>query len=244
MVSVGPGEEIDADAPVELALGLGDKGIAGADQHVDGGDRIGAQPHRAHRLHAPEDVDLVRPAHVHRRDDRRIRPPLKGRGRRRDARHAGDRGGDDRHMRRGDHRELAGRHVAADRLNGDRAVPEDDARKGLDLDVRDRRALNLGEAADLRLGEADVGEVGLGDISNQARDLVGSQAEARTVVVIEALRVVADSGVATRLDVGEDALDGRPNADVLLAAARRGKAALKVFDCHDLRPGPGRRGSR
>ena len=61
--------------------------------------------------------------------------PWNGGGGGDDARHAGDRRGGDRHVRRGDHRELAGRDVAADRLHGDVPVAEDDAGQGLDLDV-------------------------------------------------------------------------------------------------------------
>ena len=66
------GEEVDADAAVELALGLGDEGVAGADQHVDRRDRLGAERHRADRLDAAEHVDLVRAAEVHGGDHRRV----------------------------------------------------------------------------------------------------------------------------------------------------------------------------
>jgi hypothetical protein len=74
-----PGEQVDADAAEELALGLGDEGVARADQHVDRRDRLGAERHRADRLHAAEHVDLVGAGQVHRRDDGRVRLALEGR---------------------------------------------------------------------------------------------------------------------------------------------------------------------
>ena len=67
------GEEVDADAAVELALGLGDIGVARPDQHVDGLDRLGAERHGADRLHAAEAVDHVGAGEMLRGDDRRRR---------------------------------------------------------------------------------------------------------------------------------------------------------------------------
>jgi hypothetical protein len=55
----GPGEQVDADPAVELALGLGDEGVAGPHQHVDRRDRAGADRHGGDRLDAAEHVDLV-----------------------------------------------------------------------------------------------------------------------------------------------------------------------------------------
>ena len=69
------GEEIDPDAAVELALGLGHEGVAGPDQHVDGRDRLGAERHGADGLDAAEHVDFVRAAEMHRGDHRRVGRP-------------------------------------------------------------------------------------------------------------------------------------------------------------------------
>ena len=55
----GACEQVDADPPEELALGFGHVGVAGTDDHVDRLDRLGAERHRADRLHAAEHVDLV-----------------------------------------------------------------------------------------------------------------------------------------------------------------------------------------
>ena len=70
------GEEVDADAAVELALGFRDIGVARPDQHVDGLDRLGAERHRADRLDAAEAVDHVGAGEVLRGDDRRRRACL------------------------------------------------------------------------------------------------------------------------------------------------------------------------
>ena len=109
-----PGQQIDADAAEQLALGLGDIGVAGADDHVDRRDGLGAERHGGHRLHAAEHEDLVGPAEMHSGDDRRMRAALERRRAGDDVLHAGDVGGDDRHVGRGDHRIAAARHVAAD----------------------------------------------------------------------------------------------------------------------------------
>ena len=58
-----------------------------------------------------------------------------------DAGHAGHLGRDHRHVRGGEQRVLAARHVAADRIDRDVLVAEDDAGQGLDLDVAQRLPL-------------------------------------------------------------------------------------------------------
>ena len=53
------GEQVDANSAVELPLGLGDKGVARADQHVDGFDRLRSEGHCTDGLDAAERVDDV-----------------------------------------------------------------------------------------------------------------------------------------------------------------------------------------
>ena len=48
------GEQVDPDAPEQLALGLGDVGVAGADDMSTGGSPLEAEGHRGERLHAAE----------------------------------------------------------------------------------------------------------------------------------------------------------------------------------------------
>ena len=57
-ISLGPGDHVDADHAVELALGLGDPGVAGAGDHVDRRDPPGAIGERGDRLRA---ADRARP---------------------------------------------------------------------------------------------------------------------------------------------------------------------------------------
>ena len=73
------GQQVDADAAEQLPLGLRHIGVAGADDHVDGRDGLGAERHRGDRLHAAQHVDFVGAAEVHGGDDRRMRPALERR---------------------------------------------------------------------------------------------------------------------------------------------------------------------
>ena len=109
------GEKIDADAAVELTLGLGHKGVAGPDQHVDRRDRFGAERHGGDGLHAAQHIDLVRAAHMHGRDDGGMRPALERRRARDDALDARDFRGHHAHVRRRDHGIFAAGDVTADR---------------------------------------------------------------------------------------------------------------------------------
>ncbi len=152
----GPGEQVDADAAEELALGLGDVGVARADKHVDHAHALGAERHRADRLDAAEAVDLIRAGEVLGGDDGGRRPPLERWGAGDDARNARDLGRDDGHVGRGEEGIFAARHVAADRVHRDVLMAEDDAGPRLDLQIKQGAALVLGEGADLRLREVDI----------------------------------------------------------------------------------------
>ena len=52
-------DRVDADLAEDLALGGGDIGVAGADDLVDGGDRLRAVSERRDRLRAADAVDFV-----------------------------------------------------------------------------------------------------------------------------------------------------------------------------------------
>ena len=114
-----------------------------------GGDRRGAQRHGADRLDPAQHQDLVGAGEMHRRDDGRMRAALERRRRGHDALHPGDLGRQHAHMRRGDHRVFAARHVAADRIDRDVLVAEHHARQRLDLDVAQGGLLRFGKAADI-----------------------------------------------------------------------------------------------
>ena len=72
-----PGEEVDADLAEQLALGLGDVGVAGAGEHVDRVDGLGADGQGGDRLDTAEQVDLVGAGQVH-GGDGGVRGPHRG----------------------------------------------------------------------------------------------------------------------------------------------------------------------
>ena len=152
----GSGEQIDADLAEELALGLGDVGVARSGDEVDRCDRLGADRHSGDGLHAAEHVDLVRAGELHGRDRRRGDLAADRRRARDDTRHAGDLRGDDRHVRRGGQRVLAAGDVGTRGLHGYVLLAEEHAGQRLDLDVDERVALGLREPAHLLLHEHDV----------------------------------------------------------------------------------------
>jgi hypothetical protein len=158
------GQQVDADAAEQLALGLRHIGVAGADDHVDRRDRLGAERHGGDRLHAAQHVDLIGATEVHGGNDRRMRAAAERRRAGDDAFDASHPRRDDRHVRGGDHRIAAARHVAADRVYRDVAVTENHAGQRLDLQILHRILLLLREVAHLGLRELDVVEVALGDL--------------------------------------------------------------------------------
>jgi hypothetical protein len=233
----GAGEQVDADPAEQLALGLGDKGVAGADQHVDRGDAGSAERHGAHGLDAAQAVDHVGPGQMLGGDDRRGGAALIGRGAGDDLRDARDLGGQHRHVRRRDHRVLAARHVAADPVHRDVLLAQHHARQGLDLEVPERGALVLREAADLRLGEADVVQLALRELAQAGLDLLVGQAEVGAVPLVELDRQFAHRLIAARLDVGQDRLDRAAHRLVVLGRRHR-IAALLQHPCHRCLPSP------
>ena len=228
------GEQIDADPAIQLALCLRHVGVAGTDDHVDAGNRLGAERHGGDRLHAAEHEDLVGAAEMHRRDDRRMRAAAERRRARDDAFDPRDLGGDDRHVRRGDHRVAPARHVAADRIHRDVAMAEDDAGQRLDLEIAHRFFLLLGEVAHLRLGELDVVEIALGDLADRALDLLRGELEARRRPVVELFGQVAHGGFAAGFNVGENFFDRLAHLGVRRLDGARVHSALEGASHGDL----------
>ena len=145
-----------------------------------------------------------------------------------DALDARDLGGNDRHVRGGDHRVAPARHVAADRIHRDMLVAEDDAGQRLDLDILHAGALRLGKAAHLRLRETDVLEIALRHLCDRLLDLGRREAETRRRPVVEFLAQIADGIVAARFHAVEDALDGLAHLGVGLFDRARVHAAFEI----------------
>ena len=230
-----PGEEIDADAAEQLPLGFGDIGVAGSDDHVDRRDGLGAERHGGNRLHAAKDENLVGAAEMHRRHDRGMRPAVKRRRAGDDVLHPGDAGGDDRHMRRRHHRIAPARHVTADRIHRNVAVPEHHAGQRLDVEIAQRFLLLLGEVAHLRLGELDVVEIALLHLADGALDFGWAELERGRRPVVEFLRQVAHGGILARIDIGKDFLDRLAHLGVRRLDRDRVHSALEVLG-HDVSP--------
>ena len=76
----GACKQINAHAPIELAFGLCDKGIAGAHQHIDGLDALRAQRHGGHGLNTTQHQNLVRTAQMHGGNNSGMRAALMRRG--------------------------------------------------------------------------------------------------------------------------------------------------------------------
>ena len=123
-----PGEQVDADLPEQLALGLGHVRVAGADDHVGRLEALDPERHRRERLDSAEAEDVVGAGGRHRVQHRRVDPPAVLRRRAGDDRlDAGDLRHDHGHERRGEHRVAPAGDVGADRRHRDVPVAEGDA---------------------------------------------------------------------------------------------------------------------
>ena len=123
------GDGVDADPAEHLPLGLGDIGVAGADDAIDRRDGRGAVGQRRDRLGAADPVDLGHAGAARRGQHQRVQHAVRGRHAHRDARHAGDPGRDRVHQHRGRIGRLAARHVEADRIQRRPAHAEGEARR-------------------------------------------------------------------------------------------------------------------
>ena len=153
----GARRQVDADETEQLALGLGDIGIAGTGDHVDGTHADAAVGHGAERLHAADGVDLVG-ARFGQRIERSGKDALRitRRGGADDVRDAGHLGGGDAHDGGGNERILAAGDVAADGLDRDDLLAQRDAVADLGFELVHGVALALGEVGHLLLAEGEI----------------------------------------------------------------------------------------
>ena len=209
------------DRPEQPALCLDDICVARADEDVHRFDGRRPERQRRERLHAAEDVDLVRAGEVHRGDGGVGDAPVERRSARGDALDAGDLRRDDAHVSRGDHRVATAGDVRADARHGDVPVPEPDAGERLDLEVDHRRPLRRREHAHLLLAERDVVQHLRRDALEARRDLVGAQPEALRLPAVEAIRVPPHGVVAVGCDRRDDLLDDLRDGTVVIRAPFR-----------------------
>ena len=151
-----PRKQVNPHTSVKLAFRLGHKCVSRTHQHVHGINGFCANCHRAHRLNAAHDINFMRAAHMHSRNDGRMGFAIHGRGRCDYARYTRDRCRQNRHMRRCHHREFSAWYVASNRLHGNVAVSQNDTRHCFNLDIGHGCALGLGKVADLFLRKFDI----------------------------------------------------------------------------------------
>ncbi len=208
----GAGDHLDADDPVDLALGGHRVRASGSDDLVDGGHGAGAVGQRRHRLGAADAVDLVEAEEAGGGQQAGVgQAGGAGRGDDADLVDAGHLGGNGGHEQAGDERRLAARHADADAAQGGDAAAEDDAvgvlaEPGVDL-------LGLVEGADVGGGAADGGhEVRVGGVQGVPQGLPGdAEAARRQTHAVEAGRELGHRLVAAvahrRQDAGHGLLD-------------------------------------
>ena len=224
-----PGGQVDADHAEQLALCLGDVGIAGAGDHVHGAHADAAVCHGAEGLYAADGVDLVGPGlgqgiERERKDAARIAR----RRRADDVRHARHLGGGDAHDGRRNERILAARHVAADRLDGNDLLAERDAVADLGLELVHGVALALGELDHLMLAEGEVLlEYGAGGAPRRI-DVGGADAELGALPAVEIAGIAPHGVVAVLFDVVEHGPHAVGKCAVVLA--RPGFRLLEILD--------------
>ncbi len=235
------GDGVDADDAIDLPLGGGDVGIAGADDLGNSCDCFGAVGERSHGLRAADAIDLRDASHVSRRQHQRVDLSVRRRHCHGGAGHTGHSGRDGIHEHRARVAGLPARHVEPDCFDGAPARAERGAGIVRELVVARQLAavvrldaiprqleriqgLPLACAAgrlDLRLAHADAG---LGEVEP-----------------VELPRQLDEGSIAARPHLGNDAAHG--HIDVLgrlaLACEERRKRARKVaitggdLDRHD-----------
>jgi hypothetical protein len=199
----GAGDGIDADAAEDLPLGLGDIGIAGADDAIDGGDGSRAIGEGRHGLGAADAVGLGDAGEAGGGGDEGGKNPARAGHGHDDARNPGDAGGDRVHQHGGGVGGLAAGDIDADGV--ERAPAEAHADSGLVGQREVGGKLAAMESLDPLGGEAERGVLGLGDGLGGGKDLGGADPElgGGEIEPVEAAREVAEGGVA----VGADGLD-------------------------------------
>ena len=198
----GSGQQVDADATEQLALGLGYVGIARADEHVDRRFALEPERHRGDGLDAAERVDRVGPAEVGGVEHRRVAgsAALRRRGGQ-DPLDARDLGHEHGHEGTRHQRAVAGGQVGANAADGHVAVADEQAGSEFALDVAHAAELQLGKALHALVAElktlADAGV----DSVPRAVELVARHREPFRAPAVELLRMAADRVHAVALDL-------------------------------------------
>ncbi len=215
----GAGDHVDPDATEYLALGLGDVGVAGADDLVDRGDGGRAVGQRRDRLRPAHPIDLVDAGDVGGRQDERIDVAIRRRRHHRHAPAAGHLGRDRVHQNGAGIGGGAARHVEADRIDRPPAEAEADALIVPIVEIG--RELALVEGADPAGGQLERRQLGTaaGGKGGGDRLLADPELPGLEVEAVEARRQPDEGRVALGPYLVEDGAHGVPHVGRLLAPA-------------------------
>ncbi len=215
----GAGEEVDGHLAEQLALGLGDVGVARADDHVDGLLVQESERHRGEGLDAAEEEGPVDTRTRRGVEHRGVGPAVGLRRRARDDRRdAGDLRHVDGHEGARRQGEASSGEVGADAADRHVAMSGDDARRQLGLEVLS--AARAGHERRLRCARhrARSPRAGWGRAGRRSRGSVSvSSSTDRAREAVE-LAGVAEHGVhAVSLDGGQHLRDGGDHGGVSLS---------------------------
>ena len=151
------GEEIDAHASKERTFRFGDESVPGAHDEIGGMSREETEGERRHPLHSAERENGIRAAELRGVEDGGMHAALAPRRRAGDhVPHAGHLRGGDAHDRGGDVGVATAGHVAARRFHRNQALPGNEPRGELGLELPEALSLRLGESPHPLPGETDV----------------------------------------------------------------------------------------
>ena len=183
-----------------------------------------AEGERRNPLHTAQREDGIRAAEVCGVENRRMHAALATRGRAGDhVPNAGGLCGGDAHDGRGNMSVASAGDVAARGLYRDQALPCDEPRRELGFELRETRALRLGEAPHPLPGESDVLAHLRGELAFGARDRLGGHDDVAAPIV-ERLRETACRRLTALLDFRKHSLHDRAG----LRLPARGGAACPL----------------
>ena len=225
-----PGHHVDADHAIELALGFGDKGIAGAGDHVDTGNVRGAKGQRRHRLGAADAKHPAHTGHARRGQHQRVDHAIGGGSHHNQITHASHHGRNSVHQHGGRIGRPAARHIEAGGI--DRRPAHTGAHAGIVHRVIALRFLAFVEGTDAGGGEIEGGAQ-VGPQPGQRGIEIGGGNLPAGGVQIDAIKLGSEfghSGIAARLHARDDGGNGGRHIGgiVALGINQRGESSGKA----------------
>ena len=227
----GAGDHVDPHLAEHRPLGGGHVDVAGPDDLVDPGHRLGAIGQGRHRLGAAHGEHPVHPGQVGRGQHQLVEHAVRGRHHHDDLAHPGHVGGNGVHQHRGGVGRLAPRNVDAGAIQGGDLLTQHGAvglgvvpgLRPLALVVEADPLGGLGQRLALLGGQAVIGLA-------QPRRGQGQLGHARHGKAVEAVAGLDQGGVTAGTHRGEDLLDPRLDRGVgnAVPGQQGGEARLEV----------------